>query len=473
MKKVLFQLVSSYLGISLLVSPVSAIAQPSSGILPPVNCQEERDSDVQMSVSQLQDKARQYVNLKNKEKAAQTLIQVFRNLRRLENPSLKAAILEEILSLESQGMYSRLLADTVTNDPTQKADARTEIIRSFMEAKRFDFAFPVAQAIEDEFAKADTLRDIAVQAADAGQNDLALQQVQAIETKFVDNRNLVLRRVALSYTKAGLYDKAIQVARTLDSRTPDQARTLAAIASQSFKAGQTQRASTIFNQALQSAKIIEYPNSQVEALGAVALEYANAQQLKQASEIISQAIKVAQTIKDTSLQASGLRTISEQLLVAQHYDLALLVAQAMKEPSERSSILQGILQQSMEAGNYTTAYQTITFLQTPEEKSRWLIALARKYNQAGNTTQTSQILKQVLPITRSISDPESKTLVFGNPPDVTVVDDDADRGSFLEAIALEYAKIGQNSQAQQVAQLLENNPTRTRLTQRLACYQRR
>jgi hypothetical protein len=58
------------------------------------------------------------------------------------------------------------------------------------------------------------------------------------------------------------------------------------------------------------------------------------------------------------------------------------------------------------------------------------------------------------------------------PPDITVVDDDSDRGSFLEAIALEYAKAGQHPQAQQVAQRLENQAIRTWLNQRLACYQR-
>jgi hypothetical protein len=112
-------------------------------------------------------------------------------------------------------------------------------------------------------------------------------------------------------------------------------------------------------------------------------------------------------------------------------------------------------------------------LQTPEEKARWLVAIARQYVQAGNTTQASQILAQALQVTLMIKGPESKTLVFGMPPDITVVDDDSDRGSFLEAIALEYAKAGQHTQAQQVAQRLENNAIRAWLNQRLACYQRR
>jgi hypothetical protein len=80
-----------------------------------------------------------------------------------------------------------------------------------MEAKRFDFAAQIAQAIEDEFTRADTLREIALQAADAGQTDSALQIIQSLETKFVDHRSRVLHRVALAHAKAGQYDKALQV----------------------------------------------------------------------------------------------------------------------------------------------------------------------------------------------------------------------------------------------------------------------
>ncbi|MBD2128789.1 hypothetical protein NDI39_14730 [Microcoleus sp. ZQ-A2] len=772
MNKILFQLVTTSLGLFVIFSPLSGMAQTtqpaqnSPNILPPVNCQEERDSDVQFSVFQLQGKTRQYANSKNQEKAAQTLTQLFRNLRRLENASNKAAILEEILDLEIRSQHSRLLADTVDlyiaagqkqqavpvlaealqtvqtlssgrsyaktkslaaialqyaaigqteealkildqsvqteksiqgaefktkaltaiaqaylaagkfeqasgildqslrhattvqhpnpyrqgellaavastyakarqhnqalkvaqlitkapyhkanaiaavsrqysqqtesesalrtaqtienhkdtadikaklladignqyiqtgkpdkaaqvfaqavqavqivdnteeqsrllsevivkyaqagqpdaalqlipkittpgyskaraiaaiassytkagqqakasqalsqtlatiaaiPDANQKSNARADIISSLIEAKRFDFAAQIAQAIEDEFTRADTLREIALQAADAGQTDSALQIIQSLETKFVDHRSRVLHRVALAHTKAGQYDKALQVAQTLDNRTAYRAKTLGAIATQSHKGGQSQRASAIFAQALQAANAAEDTNSKIDALGAVALEYANSQQLKPASQTVSQALQVAQTLEDASLQSSALRETVERFVLAQHYDLALQVAQAMKAPHERSPSLHGIFQQSIEAGEHAKAYQFINLLQTPEEKARWLVAIARQYVQAGNTTQASQILAQALQVTLTIKGPESKTLVFGMPPDITVVDDDSDRGSFLEAISLEYAKAGQHAQAQQVAQRLENQALRTRLNQRLACYQR-
>lgn len=43
---------------------------------------------------------------------------------------------------------------------------------------------------------------------------------------------------------------------------------------------------------------------------------------------------------------------------------------------------------------------------------------------------------------------------FGNPPDITVVDDDGDRTGSLEKTALLKAKIGEYNQAVQIAQVI-------------------
>jgi tetratricopeptide (TPR) repeat protein len=289
-----------------------------------------------------------------------------------------------------------------TSDDYQKSDARREAIDNFVKAKRFDLASLVAQPIEDEFARAETLRDIAVQAADAGQSDLAVQMVQLFETKLFGYTNAVLHRVALAHAKAGQYDKALQVARTLDNRTVYPAKALAAIATRLFKAGQSQRASELFTQAVQAANAIEDINAKISALGAVALEYANTKQLKQASQTVSQAVQVAQTIEEANLQSAALRLTAEDFIWAQHYDLAFQVAQAMKEEYERSSIVEAILVRSMQEEQHAKAYQLINSLLTPEQKARWLIAIARQYIQMGNTQGASELLAQALQVTRSV-----------------------------------------------------------------------
>jgi hypothetical protein len=373
----------------------------------------------------------------------------------------------------SQALSQTLATIAATSDAYQKLDARREAISNFVEAKRFDLASLVAQPIEDEFTRADTLRDIAVQAADAGQTDLAVQMVQVIGTELFGYTNAVLHRVALAHAKALQYNKALQLARTLDRRTVYPAKALAAIATRLFKARQFQRASGLFTLSVQAANAIEDTNAKISALAAVALEYANTQQVKQAKQTVSQAVQVAQTIVEANLQSIALQITAEQFIETQHYSLALLVAQAMKAEYERGSIIEAIFVRSMQEEQHTKAYQVVKSLLTAEQKARWLIAIARQYIRAGNTQGASQLLAQAVQVTRTISGPESKTFVFGTEPDLTVVEDDSDRGSFLEAIALEYAKAGKYAQAQQVAKRLEDHATRTRLNQRLACYQRR
>jgi hypothetical protein len=103
--------------------------------------------------------------------------------------------------------------------------------------------------------------------------------------------------------------------------------------------------------------------------------------------------------------------------------------------------------------------------------------MANKYIQTGQTTKASEVLAQAFQLTKTIEGPESNILVFkvetdsqGNRISATEVDDPADRGSFLEEIAIKYAQSGQYNQALQVAQALESTATRNQLNQRLACY---
>ncbi len=362
----------------------------------------------------------------------------------------------------------------------QQSGLRQEMIRNFVKAGQYDFALQVVQVIDDNFAKSETLREIAKQAAEAGEFDKALQIVQGIDKSFIDERNAAFQKIALSYASAGQYDKAIQVTQAIEnygSSYTYRARTLGAIANQLGKAGQAQRATEVFSQAVQVANSLEFPSNRAEALGAVALEYALGGQQNKASETLSQALQLAQTIEDVSSNSYTLRTIADQYIFAQRYDLAFRVAQAMKEPSERSFKLQEISDKFIEGGQYDTALQVANILETPSEKAKLLIAIAGKYIQTGQKNKAIEILAQAFQVARTIEGPESKVIVVktdydgeGNIIGQTKVDDAYDRASSLEEIALKYAQAGQYNQAVQVAQVIENVSTRNQLNQRLACY---
>ena len=394
-------------------------------------------------------------------------------VQKLEDAFIKAKSLAAIALLYSQAgqqqQANQLLSQAIESvneikEDYQKSEVRQEIIRNSIEAGQPDYALLVAQTIPDEFARSETLQQVAFQAVEKGQNEFALKIVQAIDKKFVDYRNSVLQRIAIGYAKAGEYDKALQIAA--DTTYNDRVRTLAAIATEYSKAGQPKRAAEIFSQSLQAANALESPDSNAQGKAAVALEYAKAGQQKRATEILSQALQVAQTIKDPSSYSYVLRTIADDYIRAERYDMAFVAAQPMKDASERTGKLQEIADKYIELRQYEKALEVVNALKAPVYKAKVLVAIASKYIQAKQPSKASPILARAFQIAKTIPGAESKTIFVSS----SEVGDDYDRGSLLEEVAMGYARAGQYNQALQVSQAIKDAATRQQLRQRLACF---
>ncbi|NEQ24373.1 MAG: hypothetical protein F6K28_35705, partial [Microcoleus sp. SIO2G3] len=355
-----------------------------------------------------------------------------------------------------------------------------EMIDNYLKVGRYEDAFQVAQAIQADtvdLSKTAVLINIITKTVEAGQNEQALQITQLLDKGDIEQRNFALQRIALGYAKAGQFDKAIQTAEMVNNAGSTyfyQARTLAAIANEYLKTGQTNRANELYTQAIQVANSLEIPSNKAEALAAIALEYTLSGQQDKASLLLSQALQVAQTQQDNSYI---LQAIADEYIKAQQYDVAFKVAQAMRDSYEKTNKLQEIVSKYLETGRYDDARQFVNIYEAPAEKVGLLLAIANKYIQTGQTTKANEVLAQAFQIAKTIEGPESNILVFkvetdsqGNRISATEVDDPADRGSLLEEIAVKYAQAGQYNQALQVAQALESTATRNQLNQRLACY---
>ncbi len=357
-----------------------------------------------------------------------------------------------------------------------------EMIDNYVKVGRYEDAFKIAQAIQGdtvdiELSKPFVLQDIITKAVEAGQNEQALQITQLLDKGDIGSRNVALQRIALSYAKAQQFDKAIQTAQMVENYGSTyfyQPRTLAAIANEFLKTGQTNRATELYTQAIQVANSLEIKSNKAEALAAVAVEYTLSGQQDKASALLSQALQVAQTQEDNSYI---LQAIADEYIKAQQYDVAFKIAQAMRDGYEKTNKLQEIASKYLETGRYDDVLQFINIYEAPAEKVGLLLAIANKYIQTGQTTKATEVLAQAFQIAKTIEGPESNILVFkvetdsqGNRISATEVDDPADRGSFLEEIAVKYAQAGQYNQALQVAQALESTATRNQLNQRLACY---
>ncbi|MEW6495810.1 MAG: hypothetical protein AB1589_25315, partial [Cyanobacteriota bacterium] len=496
MNKLLFQLVTTSLGLFVILSPWSGIAQTiqpaqnSPIILPPVNCQEERDSDVQLSVFQLQDKTRQYANSKNQEKAAQTLTQLFRNLRRLENSSIKAAILEEILNSEMSGMYSRLLADTV--DLYIAAGQKQQAAPVLAEALQTVQTLSSGQS----YAKTKSIAAIALHYAAIGQSEPALKILdQSVQTEKsiqgAEFKTQALTAIAQGYLAAGKVEQAsgilaqsLRHAKTVqNSNSYRQGELLAAVASTYAKARQ-------HNQALEIAQLItNAPFHKASAIAAVSRQYA-----QQAEP--EPALRTAQTIenhKDTAeIQVKLLADIGNQYIqtgkpdkAAQVFAQAVQTVQILDNTDEQSRLLSEVIVKYAQAGQPDAALQLIPKITTPGySKARALAAIATSYAKAGQQAKASQALSQSLATIAAIPDANQKSnaradiissLIEAKRFDFAAqiaqaIEDEFTRADTLREIAVQAADAGQTDVAMQIIQSLETKfvDHRSRVLHRVA-----
>jgi tetratricopeptide (TPR) repeat protein len=407
----------------------------------------------------------------------------------IENAVNKANGLAAIAPLYAtaghQQQANQILAQSIESinaipDSYQKTVTQQDITRNLTSSRQYEYASIVGQTIPDNFDQAKALRDVGLQAVQAKDYNQALQVVQTIDKRFIDDKNIVLNKLAIALAQGGEYNQALQTAQKIqnfNSTYTYRAKTLAAIAKYYTKTKQPQKAATVFSQALQTANTLPSLDSIAKAKAEIALEYALAGQANKATETLTQALKLVPNINDASISLATLQEMTNLYLEAGQYNLALQSIKAFNNPVYKNGISQELANKYLEAGQYDQAMQLVNTLTTPEDKTRLLVAIAGKYIQNQQNAKASQALTQALQVAKTLKDPESKVMVFkvetdsqGNVISKTEVEDPYDRASFLESIAINYAQAGFNNQARQVAQLIKTPAIRSQLNQRLNCY---
>lgn len=365
-------------------------------------------------------------------------------------------------------------------DVNEQANLLSPIVEEYRVQGQYRLSFQAAQALSsDEFSGREGVYSSIVRSAIAAdQLDLALEVNQAIGSNWSDYKNQGYQGIAIAYAKAGQFDRALQIANLADNfgSYSYQVRTLAAIAGEAQKRGQTTQAETILTQALEITNQFDTVNQKADGLVAIAIQYAIAGQTNRSAQLQQQMLTLASGIEDASTQGYVLREAISQYLNANQYVSAIQAAQAIRDMGERMNNLTSVVNQAIQAGQYARALQAVRSINVPESKTRFLVTIATRYLQTAQPNQASPILAEAFEVAKTISDPESKTIVVrvdydanGNPIPSTTIDDDNDRGSLLEAIAIAYGQAGQYNRAVQVAQTIQDTNARNQLLQRIRC----
>jgi hypothetical protein len=122
----------------------------------------------------------------------------------------------------------------------------------------------------------------------------------------------------------------------------------------------------------------------------------------------------------------------------------------------------------LKQNRFDLALPAIEQLTVPNNKTQLLLASAQRYGELQQVDKALPFLAQAFQLAQTIPGEESEVMRFGT-DGLTVVDREDDRGSLLEAIALQYAHFKQFDQAFKVANTLQGKQLREQAIGGIKC----
>ncbi len=292
-------------------------------------------------------------------------------------------------------------------------------------------------------------------------------------------------KMAAGYAQTGQHLQAVQWVQQLplDNRPVLYIKLLATIAQKAHQSGATEWANRLLNQTLQTidplitayqekisregGNLFERDRIKPQALAAIAVVYAQMGQAETTRQLLEQVIQLDVNMSDPSI-APPIDNPFAVFMEAQQYVGALQIAQGTKDSGIRESRLQQSATGLLRQNRFDLALPTIEQLTVPNNKTQLLLASVQRYGELQQVDKALPLLSQAFQVAQTIPGEESEVMRFGT-DGLTVVDREDDRGSLLEAIALQYAQFKQFDQALKVANTLQEKQLREQTIGRIKC----
>lgn len=376
-------------------------------------------------------------------------------------------------------MATQLMADLAaiarTISPFGNGDSLLrEIFGQYLADQQYELALALSQSL-DETLRHDLLLKLGEEASAAGNFAIAQRVTEMIPPGWENQtRYLSLKSLAAGYAQGGQSDQAIQLLAQIkdSSNYPSQSLARLAIAQAYREDGQTEPALGQLTEALKALETLENSPAKIEAMGAIAVELAQLEQPARAAQVHQRALTVARALNPQGSISYSLEQLLGQSLKAQDYSLAFQLVEGLGDSEERDRPLQMILQQMLDGGDLAGAANAVEKLYSPHQRVAFGLKVADHDWGTGQAESAAKSLDQALAIAQALPGPDENNFAAAAQIDPSIpVDDEFDRGSLLEAIALRYAAMGRYEMARQAAQSLRSPLDQERLIQRLACYQ--
>ncbi|HBB31238.1 MAG TPA: hypothetical protein DDZ80_28245 [Cyanobacteria bacterium UBA8803] len=291
--------------------------------------------------------------------------------------------------------------------------------------------------------------------------------------------------MATAYAQKGQHAQALQWVQQLplENRPVLQVNLLATIALKAHQSGATEWANRLLEKTLQTidpmvaayqekieregGNLFERDRIKPQALAAIAVVYAQMNQAETTRQLLQQVIELDVNMSDPTIAPPADNPYAV-FMEAHQYLGAMQIAQGTKDPDIRQGRLQGSATALLKENRFDLVLPVVEQLTVPNNKTQLLLAIAQRYGELQQLDKALPILAQAFQVAQTIPGDESQQMRFGA-DGLTVVDVDDDRGSLLEAIALQYAQFKQFDQAYQVANRLQEKPTRDQAIERINC----
>ncbi|ESA32231.1 tetratricopeptide tpr-1 repeat-containing protein [Leptolyngbya sp. Heron Island J] len=346
---------------------------------------------------------------------------------------------------------------------------------------------------------------IAVAAAKSGQTDLALKVTERIDPSYTANKRRVWGEIAVAESMAGNFDTAFTMAEKTESPySPEYARVLVRIGLQQQQAGLSEASATTINQAIQVAETLEYTADRLAAINTIAVEQYQAGLSEPANKLLDQVLILIQQSVDSadSFDSFTFQMVAEKWIEIGEEQVALRVMDAIAEVQPENPLWKTLLvDRLINQGDYATALDIIEsrapstiqaeeiiriaelylkagqpnlasrllnrIYTTSDVSVNQLLRIGELYSHIGQVESVSSVLDRAFEIAQTIPGEESQIIYVRED---LAIDDNQDRGSFYEEIAIAYGRIGAFDRGLAVVQALQDSTTREQVMTRLNCY---
>lgn len=390
------------------------------------------------------------VEIGQTEEAGHMLVQAFERAKTIKDASLDSKVLRTISETAVEaGDFNLALQAVEMMESNDQYSGLTVIAGKYVQTGQREQALMLlSEAIETAKTikysdRPKALFEIAVKYFEIGQKEQGEQLLsRALNAATIHEDRLlsdeVLHELAVNYAKAGDFDQALKMARSMGQHTGGRPGVLAELAGEYGVIGQTEQAARLLSEALQSAQSMLDSGEQTKALVELAGKYAELGQQEKAVKFLSQVREVTVVMLEDYNKWGTLRSIAGNYAQAGDFNQAIKTVELIERSrgAYRSSTLVEIAGRYIELKQYEEASlllsQALDITQTSTKIPLWsLTEIAGMYAQTGQQQQASQLLKQALEIANTTEDAWL-------------------RSAALISIADEYAKHGQQQQTEQL-----------------------